>query len=101
MVQPDTETPSDLPDRFAGTDPDPVPDGGILTVKFADPERAKQTISAVASDGDDPTATVDFEIPLRGNGKGSALFIVPVGWGSVVLSAPGSRPRSVAVALPP
>ena len=33
--------------------------------------------------------------------EGSELFIVPVGWGSVVLSSEGSRSHSIEVALPP
>ncbi len=101
MVPPDTSAQADLPDRFAGTDPDPVPDGGILTVAFEDPDRGGQNVVVVASDGDDPSATAEFGIHLRGNGRGRGQFIVPVGWGSVVLTAPGSRSRTIAVALPP
>jgi hypothetical protein len=90
-----------VPDRFAGTHPDPVPAGGVLTVLFADPERGGAAVEVEAKDRDDATESRTLSVKLRGNGKGSQLFIVPVGWGGVVLSAPGSAPHTVAVALPP
>ncbi len=89
------------PDRFDGTNPDPVPDGGVLTVLYADPDRGGQTVEVEATDRDDTTASQRVEIKLRGNGKGSQLFIVPVGWGGVVLTSSGSQPHAVDVALPP
>jgi hypothetical protein len=94
-------TQDSLTDRFDGTSPDPVPDGGILTVKLVHPEKPGQVVTVIATDGDDSTETSTLEIKLRGNGRGSALFIVPAGWGSVVLTCEDSRPHSIAVALPP
>ena len=90
-----------LPDRFDGSGPNPVPDGGVLTVRFADPDRGGQTVEVDATDRDDATESRRVSIKLRGNGKGSQLFIVPVGWGGVVLTGDGSRPHTVDVALPP
>ena len=89
------------PDLFAATGHEPIPAGGVLAVRFVDPARAGQTIAVTARDGDDPTATARLDIRLRGNGKGEELFIVPVGWASVVLEAPGSAVHVVDVALPP
>ena len=94
-------TDKDATDRFEGTQPNPVPDGGILTVHYADAHQAKQTVQVVVADRDDASETAALEIPLRGNGKGSTLFIVPAGWGGVVLSNDKSRSHSVDVALPP
>lgn len=96
-----TPTKDTLPDRFAGTQPDPVPDGGILTVHYADVDQAKQTVRVVATDRDDSTDAVQLDIPLRGNGKGSALLTVPVGWSGVVLSSEQSEVHAIDVALPP
>jgi hypothetical protein len=101
MAQREPNGPHSLPDRFDGTHPDPVPDGGVLTVLYADPERGGQTIEVDATDRDDATESQRLEVTLRGNGKGSQLFIVPVGWGGVVLTSAGSRPHVVNVALPP
>lgn len=101
MAQSETDDPSPLPDRFQGTHPDPVPDGGVLTVLHVDPDRAGQTIEVDATDSDDHTDSRRVEIKLRGNGKGSQLFIVPVGWSGVVLTSAGSQPHAVDVALPP
>ena len=54
-----TQHPSDagdpLPDRFVGTEPDPIPDGGILSIAFTDPERGGQEVEITAVDGDDPS----------------------------------------------
>ena len=58
-------------------------------------------MEVAARDGDDPTDERRFEVRLRGNGRGTSQFIVPVGWGSVVLACQGSRDHVVAVALPP
>jgi len=88
-------------DRFAGTDPDPVPDGGILTVHYRDPGHASQSVEIKATDGADPTDTKTVSLALRGNGAGKALFIVPAGWESVVLTDDAGATRTVAVALPP
>jgi len=101
MAQTEEGTSISLPDRFAGTHPDPVPDGGVLTVVYADPERGGQTVAVTASDRDDATESRSVQVKLRGNGKGSQLFIVPVGWGGVVLASDGSQPHTIAVALPP
>ena len=98
MAAKDSET---LPDHFDGTNPDPVPDGGILTVCYTDTGKAKETIAVLATDADDASESWHIEIRLRGNGKGTAQFIVPAGWGGVVLTADGSRPHTVPVALPP
>lgn len=99
LAQQDAE--SAVPDRFVGTEPDPVPDGGVLTVKFDDPERAGQVVAVTACDGDDPTEVATVDVKLRGNGKGTGLLIVPVGWGSVVLSCAWSQKHTIAVAVPP
>jgi hypothetical protein len=90
-----------LPDCFAGTQTDPLPDGGILLIKFHDPQRAGRAVEVTATNADDPSETRTVAIQLRGNGRGTAHFISPVGWGGIVLSAAGSRPHRVDVAVPP
>ena len=95
-----TDDAQTAPDLFAATGREPIPDGGVLNVHFEDPARAGQTVEIAIHDGDDPTATASIAIALRGNGKGHELFIVPVGWSSVVLEAPGSAAHVVDVALP-
>ena len=93
--------PAASPDRFAGTDPDPVPVGGILTIRFHDPDRAGQAVTVHAADAADPSDSRDLAIRLRGNGKGSTQWIVPTEWTAVVLRHETSRDHRVAIAPPP
>lgn len=78
-----------------------MPDGGILIVHYQDPELGGQVVSVSAHDGGDPSDRRELRIRLRGNGKGSCEFVVPVGWTSVVLTSERSAPHEVPVARPP
>lgn len=89
------------PDRFAGTSPNPIPDGGILDIRYLDEAKGGETVEVVATNGGDATETHTLQLALRGNGKGSTQFIVPPGWDSVELSAEDSATHVIDVAVPP
>lgn len=69
---------------FQGTFPNPVAAGGALIVRFYDPDRAGQTVTAKAvkpSDGSE----IAIPIALDDDGVGGVKWEVPADWGDPLL----------------
>lgn len=85
-----------MTDRFAGTNPSPVPAGGTLTIKFDNPSLAGTTVTVDLTNEEGTVDTVN--ITLNASGKGSATWTVPTtGWDLVLLSHSTSEDHTVVV----
>jgi hypothetical protein len=89
--------PSEVPDCFAGSNPDPLQSGQTLQVHFEHPQLANKTVTVVARDLVFPERRSTFSIPLDANGKGTKDFTPPTNWGGVVLMHPESQDHAIPI----
>ena len=87
----------ELPQRFGGTTPNPVPAEGTLDIQYTNPVRANTEITIEVHDGADVGRSIEVRVKVGAGGVGTTEFEVPPGWGSVVLSYPDSADLTVPV----